>query len=251
MAGADRRRRWQTRCSITSSASGSSGARVTIATPASLSPAVRPRRATAAGGDAVGCAPARSGLRNGPSRCKPSERAAAAAFGRHRPIASIACAMSSADDEITVGMNDVTPHCTRYAATSPMRSGCDREVDADCAVDLQVDEAGQHRAARCVDDSIGRLVDRPRRRLRSRAPSTAHVDACRRGSRVTSWQQHGPRRVRRAHGTDRAERHRRIDHPHPRAEVERTEELGLLGIRRRADRRSHRGARRRAMPRRR
>ena len=62
----------------TSSALGSSGAIVTIATPRSARPALglgerwRPR------GAASGCAPARAGFRNGPSRCTP-ERARTAA----------------------------------------------------------------------------------------------------------------------------------------------------------------------------
>ena len=73
---------------------------------------------------------------------------------------------SAADEEITVGMNDVTPHCDeeRRHLADPLRLR--RQIDADRAVDLQVDEAGQHRAAGRVDDLAGsrrRAVHRRRR----------------------------------------------------------------------------------------
>ena len=228
---------------ITSSASGSSGASVTIATPACR---VQPRTSASDGGrrccERMGAAPRRVQERT-LRGARPSERAPGCALARPtRASPRSRVAIVAADDEITVGMNDVTPHSTRNAATSPIRSGCGRQVDADRAVHLQIDEAGQHRAAASRRRPASarpstsrhrrrRCASRRRRRPRRRARA---VDGARRrrgsASDVMASSTRPRRRARRGRHRSGPSGDRRIDHPHPCAEVERAEELGLPGV---------------------
>ena len=71
---------------------------------------------------AGGWAPGRSSLRNGPSRCTPSERAPLAGQGA-RAIARAACAYPRSPRLTRVGQNAVTPPEGRAAATPAIASG--------------------------------------------------------------------------------------------------------------------------------
>src|ERR671911_662567 len=119
------------RACTTSRAPGSSGARVTIARPASL---VQPSAATSPRSGATrsdgGWAPRRSGARNGPSRWRPSgtangrsSAASTRAAGGPLRTTSNARARIAAGAVMIVGSQAVTPQRGSAAATSHSRSG--------------------------------------------------------------------------------------------------------------------------------
>ena len=189
-------------------------------------PVLAPRRAMAAAADAGGWAPARAGFRNGPFEVHAQRaRTGLRPDATTRADRVIAVAVVAADDEITVGMNDVTPHWTRKAATSPMRSGCEVRSTPTAPLTCRSTKPGSDRATAGVD-VWSRRIDGPlRRRMRSADPRSAT------SRRPTTIDEHDSAADRqRRHGkSDRAAAlaacaariapigpsgDRRIDHPH-------------------------------------
>ena len=153
-----------TRPATTSSAPGSSGARVTISTPESRDhEATRP--ADGAASQRSGWAPRRDGAISGPSKCRPSGHGPGPACGWARTGGPPGRGRAAEGSEVmTVGANAVTPYRASVAATShrPVRVG--GEVDAGGAVDLEVEQAGQDRQParrRAPAASVGAAATRP------------------------------------------------------------------------------------------
>ena len=111
-----------TSASTTSRAPGTSGARVTTATPRSRD---QPSIAASEGGrsSAAGCAPRFSSDRNGPSRCSPSGTAPRHPSGGPAARASMARSTMPSGVVTIVGSHAVTPNRGSAAPSSHSRSG--------------------------------------------------------------------------------------------------------------------------------